>query len=180
MEIPTGNTLYFDANIFIGINPKKCNQLQELAAAKNVKCCCPPRVLIELLSHINSNETDGFKRYQAAFRRQKKICSFGILPYSQHVLADYFGLNRQFETNPLGTFIITRGYIIDSEGYDEFLQKIPPFTVSGQERPFENYWRDFRENYERAWVDGICSAVDETYDLISSSMAKGYSQCSNR
>ena len=172
MKISTGSTLYFDANIFRSINDDKCNQLQELTTTKNVKCCCPPRVLIELLSHINSDEKADFKRYQAAFRRQRKICSFCILPYREHVLADYFGLNRQFEMSPFGDFIRTRGYIIDSQGYDEFLEKMPPVQdlISGQFGTFENHWRDFREKYENRWVDLICSAVD---DLISSGMAKG-------
>ena len=48
MEIPKGSTLYFDTNIFEGVNDNKCSKLQELAATKNVKCCCPPRVFIEL------------------------------------------------------------------------------------------------------------------------------------
>ena len=28
MEIPTGSTLYFDANIFRSVNDDKCNELQ--------------------------------------------------------------------------------------------------------------------------------------------------------
>lgn len=171
MEIPTGSTLYFDANIFLSVNDDECSELQELAATKNVKCCCPPRVLIELLSHINSDEKDKFKRYQAAFRRQEKICSFCILPHHQHVLSDYFGLSKPLdEMIPLGNFIQTRGHILNSKEYDEFLKKMPPFIVSGQEVPFENYWRDFLENYENAWVDLISSAVD---DLISSGLESG-------
>ena len=171
MEILTGNTLYFDANIFIGINPQKCNQLRQLTSAKKVKCSCPPRVLIELLSNINSDENDKFKRYQAAFRKQKEICSFCILPYPQYVLADYFGLNRQFEMSPFGDFIITRGHIINSRGYDELLQKIlgAKDLVSGQDVPVENLWHDFRENYERAWVDIVFSWVD---NIVSSGRAK--------
>ena len=173
MEIPTGNTFYFDTNIFIGINPKKCNQLQELAAAKKVKCCCPPRVLMELLSHISSDEKDKFKCYQNVFRKQKEICSVYILPHHQHVLANYFGLNKPSdEMIPLGDFIQTRGHIINSKGYDEFLRKMPQFQdfVSEQKMPFENYWRDFRKKYESAWVDLISSSVA---DLISSIMASG-------
>ena len=173
MEIPTGSTLYFDANIFRSVNDDKCNQLQELAAAKKVKCTCPPRVMMELLSHINNDEKADFKRYQAAFRRQRKICSNCILPYSEDVLADYFGLDRPLrKVTPLEDFIEARDQIIDSKGYDELSQKILRVEemVSGQEMPFENLWHDFRENYERKWVDLIFSAVD---DLISSGMAKG-------
>ena len=173
MEIPTGSTLYFDANIFIGINPQKCNQLQQFTAAKNVKCSCPPRVWMELLSHINSDEKDKFKCHQNVFRKQEEICSVYILPHHQHVLANYFGLSKPLdELIPLGDFIQTRGHILNSKGYDEFLEKMPPVqdTVSGKLMPFENHWRDFLENYESKWVDLIFSAVD---DLISSGMAKG-------
>ena len=173
MEIPTGNTFYFDANIFRSVNDDKCNQLQKLAAAKMVKCCCPPRVMMELLSHINSDEKKDFKRYQAAFRRQRKICSNCILPYSEDVLADYFGLDRPLrKVTPLEDFIEARDQIIDSKGYDELSQKILRVEemVSGQEMPFENYWRDFRKKYESAWVDLISSSVA---DLISSIMASG-------
>ena len=172
MEIPTGNTLYFDANIFIGINPKKCNQLQELAAAKNVKCSCPPRVLMELLSHISSDEKDKFKCYQNVFRKQKEICSNCILPYSEDVLADYFGLDRPLrKVTPLEDFIEARDQIIDSRGYDELLQKIlgAKDLVSGQDVPVENLWHDFRENYERAWVNIVFSWVD---NIVSSGRAK--------
>jgi hypothetical protein len=168
MKISTGSTLYFDANIFIGINPQKCNQLRQLTAAKKVKCSCPPRVLIELLSHINSDEKADFKRYQAAFRRQRKICSNCILPYSEDVLADYFGLDRPLrKVTPLEDFIEARDQIIDSKGYDELSQKILRVEemVSGQEMPFENLWHDFRENYERKWVDIILSWAN---DVISS------------
>ena len=172
MEIPTGSTLYFDANIFIGINHQKCKKLQELTAAKNVKCYCPPRVLMELLSHINSNEKDKFKYYQTVFRKQKEICSFCILPYPQHILADYFGLNRQdLKPSPFGDFIQTRGHILNSKGYDEFLEKMPPAQdTSGKLIPFEKLWHDFRENYERVWVDIICSWVN---DVISSGLESG-------
>ena len=168
MEIPTGSTLYFDANIFIGINHQKCKKLQELTAAKNVKCYCPPRVLMELLSHINSDEKDKFKRYQAAFRKQKETCSDRLLPYSEDLLADYFGLNRPLrKVTPLGDFIEARDQIIDSKGYDELCRKILRVEdlASGQELPFENHWHDFRENYERVWVDMICSWAN---DVISS------------
>ena len=168
MEIPTGNTFYFDANIFRSINDDKCNELRQLATSKKVKCTCPPRVMMELLSHINSDEKADFKRYQAAFRRQRKICSNCILPYSEDVLADYFGLDRPLrKVTPLEDFIEARDQIIDSKGYDELSQKILRVEemVSGQEMPFENYWRDFRKKYESAWVDIILSWAN---DVISS------------
>ena len=176
MEIPTGSTLYFDANIFIGINPQKCNQLRQLTAAKKVKCSCPPRVLMEIFSHINSDEKGDFKHYQAALRKQKKICSDRILPYREHILANYFGLDRPPDKMaPLENLIQARDCIINSKGYDELLQKTLPFQnlVSGEQVPFENHWRDFRENYESAWVDRIYSAVEAVYNLISSDVAKG-------
>ena len=65
--------------------------------------------------------------------------------------------------SPFGDFIRTRGYIIDSKGYDEFLGEMPPVGdfVSGQLGPFENHWRDFREKYENRWVDIVYSWAHE-------------------
>ena len=170
MKIPTGSTLYFDANIFIGINPKECNQLQELAAAENVKYSCPPRVWIELLSNINNDKKDEFEKYQAAFRKQKEICSAYILRHPQHVLANYFGLSKPLdELIPYGDFLQIRSHILNSEGYDEFLEKIlentrgVQNTVSGKLTPFENHFRDFRENYEKVWAD-VVSSWDDIFD----------------
>ena len=173
MKIPTGSTLYFDTNIFRSLNDDECNELQQLTAAKNIKCICPPRVLMELLSHINSDEKDRFKYYQTAFRKQKAICSFCILPHHQHVLVDYFGLSKPLdELIPLGDFIQTRGHILNSEGYDEFLEKMRPVqdTVSGKLMPYENFWHYFLENYETVWVDTVASLVD---NLISSGLESG-------
>ena len=127
---------------------------------------------MELLSHINNDEKADFKRYQAAFRRQRKICSNCILPYSEDVLADYFGLDRPLrKVTPLEDFIEARDQIIDSRGYDELLQKIlgAKDLVSGQDVPVENLWHDFRENYERAWVNIVFSWVD---NIVSSGRAK--------
>ena len=115
---------------------------------------------------------DKFKCYQNVFRKQKEICSVYILPHHQHVLANYFGLNKPSdEMIPLGDFIQTRGHIINSKGYDEFLRKMPQFQdfVSEQKMPFENYWRDFRKKYESAWVDIVFSWVD---NIVSSGRAK--------
>ena len=173
MEIPKGSTLYFDTNIFEGVNDNKCSKLQELAATKNVKCCCPPRVFIELCSHINSKEKNKFKRYRAALRRQKKICLTCILPYRQTILADYFGLNRPLlhTTTPLENWIESRDQIIDSKGYDELCRRLIRAVdlESGQELSL-NHWHDFRESYERVWVDIICSWVN---DVISSALESG-------
>ena len=169
MEIPKGSTLYFDANIFRSVNDDECSELQELAATKNVKCCCPPRVFIELCSHINSDEKDKFKHYQTFFRRQKKICSSCILPYRQTILADYFGLNRPLlhTTTPLEDWIESCDQIIDSNGYDELDRRLIRAVdlESGQELSL-NHWYDFRATYEKMWVNLICSGVNEAKNKI--------------
>ena len=68
---------------------------------------------------------------------------------------------------PLEDFIEASDQIINSKGYDELCKKILRVEemVSGQEMPFENLWHDFRENYERKWVDIILSWAN---DVISS------------
>ena len=170
MEIPKGSILYFDTNIFKGVDDGKCSKLQELAATKNVKCCSPPRVFIELCSHINSKEKNKFRHYQTLFRRQKKICSSCILPYRQTILADYFGLNRPLlhTTPPLEDWIESRDQIIDSKGYDELCRRLIRAVdlESGQELSFKNLWHDFRATYEKKWVDLICSGVNELKSKI--------------
>ena len=163
MEIPKGSTLYFDANIFRSVNDDECSELQELAATKNVKCCCPPRVLIELCSQLFSHK-DEFNLYRAPFRKQKGICSNRILPYFQHVLAEYFGLGKPPLENfiPLEDFIKIRDLITDSKGYDECREKMPlAQDTSGKQIPLDKFLPVWREDYEKIWVETVYSLANE-------------------
>ncbi len=163
--------LYFDTNIFRGTSDDNCKQLRRLADANNTLCFYPPRVLIEILSHINSTEKDDFPTYQSYLRRLKILCSDNILPDYHQALAIHLKTGRKFEKGS-DDLKELRNIIISSQSYEDSLRE-ESVWIDGKQysvERLEDGLKEFRERYENAWVkmfNDVTERGDASRDLAS-------------
>lgn len=146
--------LYFDTNCFRGTSDDRCWEFRRLADANNVLCFCPPRILIEISSHINNAEKDKFLNYQSYLRRTKILCSDYILPDYQQALATHLKTGIKFSDFSTD-WNLYRDIIISSKNYADSLRQWRVYKNGGYydlERT-EDGIKEWRDRYESFWVE---------------------------
>jgi len=173
------HTFYFDTNIFRDsrINDAKWHDFQCLTDKHNIHCAYPPRIFVEALSNICSNKKDIFPHWQRHLRRLREVCSDYVLPLFQEVLAQFFKVERKVDENlPTGDdWNKLRDIIIDANSYEDYQKEkavnIKAVTLKGKlcdVKLFENNIRDWRNYYEKLWINHVENISQKMKDLIAS------------
>ncbi len=160
--------IYFDTNFFDNvikgvITKKDLSELKSFIEDNNIKPYYSPISFTEIASHISREERDQFTHYKSVLNLIKDVCVNNILENPDHVLATLLKVPPPARKEGEGPAELNkvRDLICSAKAYDELVAgKICYWNgMLAKVKINEDYVKNFREDYEVAWVSDMYKFV---------------------